>query len=160
MNADSDTSLISPVSEETDISVASANVCIDISSSTSLELTVTKASLEVFDQLSTSFASAIKSLGVKETGITAPYLVKNTTGAPVTIILSNTPYNLHAQNGEDPNEIVLENNAEVALELKPEFETKKDMRKDIFNRQFVHEASLRVKVYLVVIIFFFIILIQ
>lgn len=108
----------SPTNEEvdSDLQVNSAAMSIDISSKTTLELTVTKTCIEVINNLLKTFATAMKVEGSRVVEHIAPYKVVNESGLPVTLILNKGKFCAH-ENVSSEN-VLLESGAEVNLQLR------------------------------------------
>lgn len=112
---------------------------IKIFSEETLELLVTKTSLDVFKTLSNAFSQAIDKEGLVRTGIVdAPYVLKNDTGMELQIDLDDTEFQFHSANnfnGHDvialknvtssssstPTSCVIYPGGKVYLELRPEY---------------------------------------
>lgn len=67
-----------------------------ISSSDTLELTVSKTFLDVINDLSKAFSDAIRPGGLNKPELVAPYIVENETGFDITLNLKNGDLNLHS----------------------------------------------------------------
>lgn len=85
-----DNSIDDPTTEEVE-----TKTLIAISSSDTLELTVTKTCLEVLQDLSNSFTEALSVEGLKQPESVAPYVVVNDTGFDVTLLLDHGQLRLH-----------------------------------------------------------------
>lgn len=68
---------------------------IAISSSDTLELTVTKTLLDVLQDLGKAFSEAIRPGGLTKPELVAPYIVENETGFDITLNLKDGQLNLH-----------------------------------------------------------------
>lgn len=83
---------------------------IKIKSIETLELVITKTSLEVLKNLSESFTQAIDKEGLKKTGIIdAPYILKNETGLEIQLELERSEFKYHSANfqNRELNEFVI-----------------------------------------------------
>lgn len=69
---------------------------IAISSSDTLELSVTKTSLDVLQDLGQAFSDAIRPEGLNKPDVIAPYIVENDTGFDITLNLKRGSLNLHS----------------------------------------------------------------
>lgn len=69
---------------------------IAISSSDALELSVTKTSLDVLQDLGQAFSDAIRPQGLNKPDVIAPYIVENDTGFDITLNLKRGSLNLHS----------------------------------------------------------------
>ncbi|KAF5306759.1 hypothetical protein FQA39_LY01517 [Lamprigera yunnana] len=121
--------------EEETIQIQPAAMTIDVSSSTNLELTITKTSIEVLNNLSKAFTSAITRGPLKATEIVAPYILKNESGLQVKLHLTRGSFKMYKQNDE-LSEVVLAINSEVPLQLKSNYERSlfvKDLLKNSLN---------------------------
>lgn len=87
---------------------------IDISSRNNLELTVTKTCLEVLNNLSAAFATAIQPQKKLEEYLSS-YKFKNDTGLAVTLLLNKGCFNLLTD--KSSTEAIIESGAEVYLEI-------------------------------------------
>lgn len=106
------------------------NLSVQISSSETLELTVTNTALQVFSQLGKSFSSAVQGeLQTKSSEGASPYLVKNDTGLTVILMLEKDPFIIYETTDNDASllgintsplykDVMLEHGASVALQLK------------------------------------------
>lgn len=150
VDRDTDTSTASPTDEIEDDRVKGPSMIIDITSKTTLELTVTKTCLEVLTNLGNAFADAMQTQEIKATVVSAPYVVKNTTGTPITLLLKYTQFKVYNKQvkANDIEEIVLQDGAEALLEMKPSTTVQKKviMTKDLFQEEKKEEILLRVRV--------------
>lgn len=104
-----DNSIDDPTTEEVE-----TKTLIAVSSSDTLELTVTKTCLDVLQDLSKSFSEALSVEGLKQPDVVAPYVLINDTGFDVTLLLENGQLRLHSkqptgsavQQGADSTEVV------------------------------------------------------
>lgn len=87
-----DKSIDDPNTEEVE-----TKTLIAISSSDSLELTVTKTCLDVLQDLSKSFTEALSVEGLKQPDVVAPYVVVNDTEFDVTLLLDEGQLRLHTK---------------------------------------------------------------
>lgn len=107
------------------------NLSVQISSTETLELTVTNTALQVFSQLGASFSSAVHGdLQTKSSEAASPYLVKNDTGLTVILLLEKDPFIIYETTDNDASllgintssplykDVMLEHGASVALQLK------------------------------------------
>ncbi|XP_044002668.1 vacuolar protein sorting-associated protein 13 isoform X3 [Aphidius gifuensis] len=103
------------VESEPDDITQTAKMSIDIMSSDSLEITVTKTCLEVLQQLGNAFSSAME-LNDKKTTTTklAPYVLKNETGMALKLDLITS--NFKVISGTFDNDPLPDNYADVLLE--------------------------------------------
>lgn len=69
---------------------------IAISSSDTLELSVTKTALDVLQDLGQAFSDAIRPEGLNKPDVIAPYIVENDTGFDITLNLRQGSLNLHS----------------------------------------------------------------
>lgn len=76
---------------------------IAISSSDTLELSVTKTSLDVLQDLAQAFSDAIRPEGLTKPDIVAPYIVENDTGFDITLNLKRGSLNLHSSHLPNSN---------------------------------------------------------
>lgn len=90
-----DNSIDDPTTEEVE-----TKTLIAISSSDTLELTVTKTCLEVLQDLSNSFTEALSVEGLKQPDAVAPYVVVNDTGFDLTLLLDHGELRLHNKQPE------------------------------------------------------------
>lgn len=67
-----------------------------ISSSDTLELTVSKTFIDVLGDLGKAFSDAIRPGGLNKPDMVAPYIVENETGFDITLNLKNGDLNLHS----------------------------------------------------------------
>lgn len=73
-----------------------------VSSSETLEMTVTKTCLTVLQDLSGAFSSALSAEGLQHPDNVAPYMVVNDTGFDVTLTLNDGPLCLHNRPASSP----------------------------------------------------------
>lgn len=76
---------------------------IAISSSDTLELSVTKTALDVLQDLGQSFSDAIKPQGLNKPDVVAPYIVENDTGFDIIMNLQKGSLNLHSSHLPNPD---------------------------------------------------------
>lgn len=69
---------------------------IAISSSDTLEVSITKTCLDVLQDLGQAFSDAIRPQGLNKPDIVAPYIVENDTGFDITLNLKRGSLNLHS----------------------------------------------------------------
>lgn len=81
-----------------------------ISSSDTLEVTVSKTFLDVLGDLGKAFSDAIRPGGLNKPDLVAPYIVENETGFDVTLNLKNGDLNLHSSHFPNANGSVNELN--------------------------------------------------
>lgn len=86
--------IVKPV--ENSLNESEPQTKIAISSSDSLEMSVTKTCLDVLQDLGQAFSDAIRPQGLNKPEIVAPYIVENDTGFDVTINLQKGSLNLHS----------------------------------------------------------------
>ncbi|KAI4459978.1 vacuolar protein sorting-associated protein vps13 [Holotrichia oblita] len=121
-NIEEDTPVISPIAEGEfqEMITPQPRMVIEFTSSSNLEMTVTRTALEVLSALGNAFAEAVSTDTKYDVDIGAPYKVKNETGLNVKILLANSSFQVF--NNPTPKEILLASGTEVPLELKPELE--------------------------------------
>ncbi|KRT85331.1 hypothetical protein AMK59_1583, partial [Oryctes borbonicus] len=121
-NVEEDLPVISPVAEGDgeDIVMPQPRMCIEFSSCSNLEVTLTKTALEVLSTLGNAFAEAVSTDSKREETMGAPYVLKNESGLSVKVLLEKSTFQVF--NNPTPKEIVLENGTEVPLDLKPDIE--------------------------------------
>lgn len=76
---------------------------VTISSSDTLEMSMTKTCLDVLQDLGQAFSDAIKPQGLIKPDIIAPYIVENDTGFDMIINLSKGSLNLHSSHLPNPD---------------------------------------------------------
>lgn len=76
---------------------------IQISSCDTLEISVTKTSLDVLQDLGQAFSDAIKPQGLNKPDIVAPYIVENDTGFDIVMNLKKGSLNLHSSHLPNPD---------------------------------------------------------
>ncbi|XP_031336343.1 vacuolar protein sorting-associated protein 13 isoform X2 [Photinus pyralis] len=113
--------------DEECIQLQPAAMTIDVSSTSNLELTVTKTSIDVLNNLAKAFSSAMMREPIKGSEITAPYVVKNESGLRVQLHLQNGAFKMYGRN-DDLAEVVLEIGASVPLQLTASLEMAKDLQ--------------------------------
>lgn len=86
--------IVKPV--ESSLTEAEPQTKIAISSSDSLEMSVTKTCLDVLQDLGQAFSDAIRPQGLNRPEIVAPYILENDTGFDITINLQKGSLNLHS----------------------------------------------------------------
>ncbi|KAK9871302.1 hypothetical protein WA026_011571 [Henosepilachna vigintioctopunctata] len=92
---------------------------IDITSKSTLELTMTKTCLHVLTNLGGSFTSAMQERQLGAVKKYSSHKFVNDVGCPITLLLKDGPFRLVGSDFvTEPTEIVLENGAEVYLDLK------------------------------------------
>lgn len=89
---------------------------IDISSKNNLELTVTKTCLEVLNNLSAAFATAMQPEEKKVEQL-SPYKFKNDSGLEITLLLDKGDFNLLADSNS--SNVILESGTEANLQISP-----------------------------------------
>lgn len=94
---------------------------IAISSSDTLELSVTKTCLDVLQYLGQAFSDAIRPQGLNKPDIVAPYIVENDTGFEITMDLIKGSLNLHSSHlpnadGTHGNSLVVFNTSTTELD--------------------------------------------
>ncbi|GJQ73818.1 hypothetical protein Trydic_g18756, partial [Trypoxylus dichotomus] len=121
-NVEEDVPVISPVAEGEyqDIAMPQPRMCIEFSSCSNLEVTLTKTALEVLSTLGNAFAEAVSTDSKRDEVMGAPYMLKNETGLSVKVLLEKSTFQVF--NNPTPKEIVLESGTEVPLDLKPDIE--------------------------------------
>lgn len=88
---------------EDSFSDAEPKTKIAISSSDTLELSVTKTALDVLQDLGQAFSDAIRPEGLNKPDVVAPYIVENDTGFDITLNLKRGSLNLHSSHLPNPN---------------------------------------------------------
>lgn len=86
--------IVKPV--ESSLTEAEPQTKIAISSSDTLEMSVTKTCLDVLQDLGQAFSDAIRPQGLNKPEIVAPYILENDTGFDITINLQKGSLNLHS----------------------------------------------------------------
>ncbi|KAF5289221.1 hypothetical protein FQR65_LT00109 [Abscondita terminalis] len=124
-------SIIEEDDDEENVQIQPAAMTIDVSSSTNLELTVTKTTLGVLENLGKAFTSAISRGPLKATEVAAPYILKNKSGLKVTLHLKTGSFRMYGKE-DDLSEVLLAVDAEIPLQLKPSLE-KSLVRKDLLR---------------------------
>lgn len=127
---------------------------INISSINNLELTVTKTCLEVLNNLGKAFSNAVQSTEVKAIKASAPFLVQNDTGIPITLCMDKSTFVV--EGFRKSNEVILENNAKIALTLKSSAEStqKLQLKKEITRTKVeIAEHVLHIKVVNLFVVF-------
>lgn len=76
---------------------------IAVSSADTLEISVTKAGLDVLQDLGQAFSDAIKPQGLNKPDVVAPYIVENDTGFDVIMNLKKGSLNLHSSHLPNPD---------------------------------------------------------
>lgn len=76
---------------------------IAISSSDTLEISVTKTALDVLQDLGQAFSDAIRPQGLNKPDVIAPYIVENDTGFDITLNLKRGSLNLHSSHLPNSN---------------------------------------------------------
>lgn len=128
MNDNDNISASSPTGEgsEEETQLQQPIMSVDVSSSSNLELTVTKTCLESLTNLAKAFANAMQQRGVRKIEAPSPYKVKNDSGLKVTLNLSKGLFKICG--AANPAEVVLENGAAVPLQLT---ETRRSKRRSL-----------------------------
>ncbi|XP_065079310.1 intermembrane lipid transfer protein Vps13 isoform X3 [Ochlerotatus camptorhynchus] len=91
---------------------------INVASRDSLEMTVTKTCLDVFQNLGKAFSEAIKREGIVKAEILAPYTVQNDTGQDIKINFVGGDFTIHSshlQSGREDEMIAIEQNGEQEI---------------------------------------------
>lgn len=146
MNQDETPRATSPTTSDSEgESVAQPVMTIDVVSEHTLEMTVTKTCLEVLQNLSKAFASAMSTTSVKPTtAVEAPYCILNELGEDVTLLLEESSFKV-AEGGslEDLNK-----SAAVPLQLKAEDQANAvlHLNKELLERHQKQDKFLHVKV--------------
>ncbi|XP_067143145.1 intermembrane lipid transfer protein Vps13 isoform X2 [Centruroides vittatus] len=104
-----------PDDDEEEIKFPPPEMSIEISSFDMLEVTVTKTFMNVVTNLSEAFTEAVKSTTVRESIDTAPYIIKNELGIPLTINLSNNIFQVinNDNDQKDVDAVLLETGTKV-----------------------------------------------
>ncbi|XP_077266001.1 vacuolar protein sorting 13C isoform X2 [Temnothorax americanus] len=116
---------ISPISEsEPEELHQSTKMSIDVTSSDTLEITVTKTCLDVLKQLGHSFSSAMEASGKGPTRKVAPYVLKNETGLAIILDLEHSLFKIfddgarRRDHTDSYMEVILETGASIELASK------------------------------------------
>ncbi|XP_065344717.1 intermembrane lipid transfer protein Vps13 isoform X2 [Cloeon dipterum] len=138
---------LSPLSDEVDaIAVQPPATSIRVESDSNLEITVSKACLDVMTNLSKAFRLAVQE-GPKVKELEgSPYQIVNQTGIKVVLLLKDTNFVVNDDNGgNSPNnveQVVLESGAECGLILKeiatPAYDTEKSILSEQVQEKFLH----------------------
>lgn len=118
MNENDNASASSPTGDgsEEESQIHQPVMSIEVSSSTNLELTVTKTCLEALNNLAKAFSSAMQQREVRKIEAASPYKVKNESGLKVTLNLTQGAFKVCGNT--NPIEVVLESGAAVPLQLR------------------------------------------
>lgn len=92
-----------------------------ISSSDTLEMSVTKTCLDVLQDLGQAFSDAIRPQGLNKPDVVAPYIVENDTGFDITMSLMKGSLNLHSSHlpntdGSHSDSLVVFNTSTMELD--------------------------------------------
>lgn len=146
MNENDNTSVSSPTGdgseEETQINQPAMNI--EVSSSTNLELTVTKTCLEALNNLAKAFSSAMQQRKVRKIEAPSPYKVKNESGLKVTLNLTQGTFKVCGNT--NPIEVVLESGAAVPLQLREETASNRSLKLSVTSALQVDEPVLYLSV--------------
>lgn len=109
---------------ENSLAESEPKTIIAISSSDTLELSVTKTALDVLQDLGQAFSDAIKPEGLNRPDVVAPYIVENDTGFDIVMNLKKGSLNLHSSHlpnadGTSKHDSLVMFNA-VSTELDPD----------------------------------------
>lgn len=114
--------------EDQEPATPASSQCILISSKDNLEITVTKECLNVIDNLTKAFTTAIQlpqpveehtneEEGDSEFVSASPFRVVNDTGLSITVMLYSSPFTV-ANSEDDYKEVLIEEGGEVALDFR------------------------------------------
>lgn len=119
INNSEDSNAMSPIEGDmTSIQQIQPVTNIDITSTSTLELTMTKTCLEVLTNLANAFTTAMGQRDMVPSTKVSPYKFINMIGSPVTLMLQDGSFDVLGAGEGVLNEAILESGAEVYLVLK------------------------------------------
>lgn len=148
-------SSLSPTSEDSILHLPQPLMSVDVTSTSNLEITITKTLLEVLQNLGKAFASAMSTESKKSsiTGSEASYEVMNEIGEAITLQLESSSFQIaEGGNLDDINKF-----AAVPLQLKPECISKEtlQLKKELGVSHAKKDTVLQIKVSIIIFNFCF-----